>query len=411
MEDRPARSSTASRSEIRVSLHSTIQDIDPGDWNRLAAGNAFASHGWLLTSERCWLARFKALYVVLRMEGTVAAGAACYEIEDSPLVESLDDMLLGRLKRFVTGLGVSFLPALVCGPPQGYGWHIGVDAGLDPADQDRIRRQVLDAMEAEADRRGLPLSFALVLDEEMALCALLDERHYLVCRNVPVAVMEVPWGSIDEYFALLPAKRRHEFRRQRRRNHEAGAWVELLAGGAGLDERFLTLLDNNAREHGAAGVPFGRRFLRELRANTDAGALCFVARKGAAVSGAYLVLRRGDTAMAYAVGVDPDLGGDDFTYFELVYYRLIEYAIEYGIKRVYFGRGMYEMKVRRGCFLVEALIYTRRNWSKRLLNAAWYRMASLWNHFKLRPEIRRELPKRGMARRLRETPGRRDSGT
>ena len=147
-----------------VSVHPSIRDIDACEWNRLAGDNAFASHGWLLTIETCWRARFESLYFTLHRDGELRAGAVCYAVEASPGVETLDDLLLGRLRATASRLGISFLPALVCGPVQGYGWHIGIDPRLDIAAQDSIRVGMLNAIEAEADQRGLQLSFVQTLD-------------------------------------------------------------------------------------------------------------------------------------------------------------------------------------------------------------------------------------------------------
>lgn len=372
-----------SQSGLSLSVHSTIGDLESSEWDQLAGDNAFASYGWLLAAERCWLVTGEAVYFVARCDGEVAGGAVCYIVSDSRGLETLDELLLGRFTRIARCAGVGFLPALVCGPAQGYGWHIGVSEWLDIALQDRVRRIILNAMEKEADARGLVLSFALVLDNETALRTLLVGRCYLASRNMPVAVLDIPWNTFEAYLDHLPRRRRREFQRQHRRNHEAGTRIELLDAENNLDASFLALLDGNARNHGWAGFPFASGFLEILRAQPGAGTLQFIARKGETVTGALLVLVRKDTALAYAVGVDPHLARDDLTYFELVYRQLIEYAIGRGVKRIYYGRGMYELKKRRGCFLTESAIFTRVQYWRRPFYRAWYAISSLWLRYKL----------------------------
>lgn len=161
----------------------------------------------------------------------------------SPGVETLDDMLLGRLAPVAARVGVSFLPALVCGPAQGYGWHIGVDPDLDERSRGESRREVLDAIESEADRRGLSLSFAQVLDEEVELRGLPAKRGRLTSRNVPVARLDVRWRSMEEYFAQMPRRRRRTIRRESRRNADAGVSIGMRASCAGLQDRVLELLE------------------------------------------------------------------------------------------------------------------------------------------------------------------------
>lgn len=380
------RASCRPRAAIRldplVSIDSTLRSINPRDWNRLAGENAFASHGWLRTVEACWRASSEALYFTLRRDGEILAAAVCYVVNPSPGVETLDDMLLGRLRPAASSLGISFLPALVCGPAQGYGWHIGINPRLDVGAEAQIRREMLDAIEAEADRRGLPLSLTQTLDDEPELRALLEERGYLRGRNVPIAWMDVPWRSIDDYFASLPAKSRREAKRECRRNIKSGTRIELLESCEGFEERFLDLLGENARRHGSLKFPFGNGFLSSLSENMADGALIRLSRKGEAVSGVHLALRHGETAVAYAVGVDAELGGGDFTYFRLGYYSLIEYAIQHRINRIFFGRGMYDLKRRRGCRLMTSWIYTRTSVTHRALSGPWYELASWWNGYK-----------------------------
>lgn len=333
--------------------------------------------------ERLWRARFEPLYFLVEDDGELRAAAVAYLVEPSPAVETLDDLLLGRLRPAAARFGLGFLPALVCGPAQGYGWHIGTDTRLGAADRDRLRRLVLGALETEADRRRLSLAFPQVLDEQRELRALLAERGYLSSRNVPVAALDVRWRSLEEYFKSLPAKRRREFRRERRRNEAAGASIEPIDLDRDPAERLQDLLERNARRHGSPGWPFGPELFAELCAGLGEGAQTLVARKAGDLSGACVVLEQGGAATAYAVGVDPALGGDDFTYFNLCYYTLIERAIERGLERIYFGRGMYRVKLRRGCRLIGASVYLRTGPWRAALCRPWLALASAWNRRKL----------------------------
>jgi len=372
--------------------------VDAAAWNRLAGDNAFASYGWLLTLERMWRARFEPLYFTCAGGDGLSAGTVCYELKASPGIETLDDLLFGRLHGAALRLGCSFLPALICGPAQGYGWHIGTDPRLPADERDRLRRRVLDAVEEEADRRRLPLAFAHALDEQCELQALLEERRYLRSRNVPIALMDVRWASLADYFNSLPAKRRREFRRERRRNADAGVEIEALGGTRAPADRVYELLQDNARRHHSPPPPFGPEAFGELGRNMGDGVMVLVARKGESVSGAFVALEHGRAAIAYAVGVDPALGGEDFTYFNLVYYSLIERAIARGLDRIYFGRGMYSVKTRRGCRLSGASIYLRtRGALSRTLSRPWLALASAWNRSKLPAEVRRETEGAGSA--------------
>ena len=291
-------------------------------------------------------------------------------------------MLFGRLKRAAGFLGLSFLPAVVCGPLLGYGWHIGVHPELSNREADTARRLVLEAMESEADARGLQLSFALVLDDEPEMKALLRERRYLQCRNVPVAVLDLQWESFEDYLAHLPWKKRGEFRRQIRRNRQAGTTVHLMESSAGLENRLQELIDANSLKHNSIPFALGNGFFGELQRNLGRHVRIFTARKSGDLTAVCVLLERNDAAFAIAVGVDAAAAGDDCTYFQIGYYSLIADAMGSGMRRMFYGRGMYDIKVRRGCRLVDSWIYSRATGRGRILSAAWFAVVSFWNRRK-----------------------------
>lgn len=279
----------------------------------------------------------------------------------------------------------------MCGPAFGYGWHIGVDSTLSGEEAMTARRVILDALEAEADARGLQITFAGVSDEERGLKALLGQRRYLKSRNVPVAVLDLQWASFDEYLQSLSSRNRREFKRQINRNRSAGVLVELLDWPGELEGRFLELIDLNARKHNAFSFGLGPGFMSELKRAFGANVRIFRAQKAGVVTGVCVMLVRDDAAFPIVVGVDRAVSSDDYTYFQIVYNAPIADAIDSGLRRMYYGRGMYDLKARRGCALVNTWIYSRQSGPARMAVASWFAMASLWNRRKLSSRARRSL--------------------
>ncbi len=233
---------------------------------------------------------------------------------------------------------MSFLPAFVCGPALGYGWHVGLDPDLDAANADRARRVMLDAIETEARARGLTPSFVHVLDDESELRALLEDRGYLRAANVPVAVLDLGFGSFEDYLAAFPSKKRIEFRRQMSRNRETGTVIEIARGAEGHEERFLSLLDSNAQKHGGVRFACTRELFAALGEHLGNESRIFTATKSGVVSAVSVMLIRNRTAFPIAVGVDLD-SADDYTYFQVTYNSPIAHAIELGIRRMYLWTG------------------------------------------------------------------------
>lgn len=377
--------------EALPSLFHSLKEIDPREWDRLAGENAFATHGWLLTVERCSRGRIEPLYFVHREDGVAVASTVCYVVSRSNDVETLDHMIFGRATNAARTLRLSLLPALVCGPALGYGWHIGLDAALTAPESERVRTIMIDAMEAAARDRSLELSFAHVMDHERELTQQLRARDYLRCRNVPVAVLDIRWSTFDAYLEHLPPRARSEFRRQIKHNRAAGTVVDSATTMQGRERRVLELLDANARKHSRLDFALNERCFASFDAHMGARGRLFTATKADAVTAACLVLRQGTCAYAVAVGVDQDRAGDDYTYFHLTYNSTIADAIGSGVTRLYFGRGLYDVKLRRGCRLENTWVYSRASGARRIATAAWFMLASSWNRHKLPPRAQRRL--------------------
>jgi predicted N-acyltransferase len=371
-------------------LHS-LSDVDPCDWDRLAGDNAFATYGWLLTVEQCSRGRVEPLYFVHREDDRLVATAVCYVASRADEVETLDDMVYGRMAGVARRLRLSTLPALVCGAPLGYGWHVGLDVRLAQADRHRVCASMIDAMEGVARQRRLNLNFVHLMQHERELAEALQTRDYLQHVNVPVAVLDIGWTSFDAYLDHLPPRTRSEFRRQIKHNRAAGTTVDLVASMAPHDREVLSLFDANRWKHNRLRFAFDERCFASLDQHLHGRAKLLTATKGGSLTGACLVLEQGVCSYAVAVGIDQHRAAADYTYFHLTYNSVIADAIHSQRRRVYFGRGLYDVKLRRGCTLENTYVYSRASGAGRIATAAWFRLATSWNRLKLPPRARRIL--------------------
>ena len=157
--------------------------------------------------------------------------------------------------------------------------------------------------------------------------------------------------------------------------------------------RLLWLLSSNAGEHGDRASACGREVFPKLehdvarrrrssrRAPRDgvvAGVLVMLGRKAR---------RRGHRPVGIGFTAPNKLTRLPGS----TYYSLIAHAIQAGTRRIYYGRGMYEVKVRRGCRLAATWIYTRESGLRRLGSAAWFVVASAWNRYSMPRVVRRSL--------------------
>jgi len=89
------------------------------------------------------------------------------------------------------------------------------------------------------------------------------------------------------------------------------------------------------------------------------------------------------------IGVDHEIAGNDYTYFNICYYVPIENCINDGTKRLNCGTAMYALKRRRGCELKNMYIYFKsRNSIKQFMFKLWFSFHLQWYGKKLpQPKI------------------------
>jgi hypothetical protein len=184
----------------------------------------------------------------------------------------------------------------------------------------------------------------------------LRDRGYLPVTTGADAVLDVPPGDLDSYFAGFRANRRKVMRKERRRFLAAGPSVA-VSGSEGLTSDLVDLQRERYAQYGhrantAAVLDRFRRAamipgLMVLRADGAAGPLGFVGfyqdhphRRIVTRLGAFT---RDDTAC----------------YFNLAYYELISYAATAGGLRIHYGESTYRAKTMRGCRLVRLGTYFR----------------------------------------------------
>ena len=378
--------------DFDVAVHDTIRAVDREAWDALAGDNVLAAHGWLLTVEATLAAPLRPKYFVTRHLGRLVAGAAGYHVPLTDTVETLDSLVLGRLRPGLVRLGVSLLPTFVIGPLAAYGCHLLVAPDLPPEAGEALCLVLLDAIEAESAGAGVAPAFVNVLATQPALIRSLEKRGYFLLRGVPLNILEVVWDSFEGYLHHLDTVSRgarKDIRRQINRNRKRGTEITKLEDPRPHARRLHELLDLNSRRHNKTPFPFQPDFFGALRENLGEDAVIHVARKAGSITAVGVMLRRGTTAALPMVGVDHDLAGNDFTYFNIAHFRPIEEAIAGRIRRMIFGRALYELKARRGCKVVDT--FTAYRPSGRLTRALvrfWFPCLSAWNRAKLPARVR-----------------------
>lgn len=367
-----------------VSIRSvdSILDVPRDEWDALAGNQISVSHGWLKTVEENTDGVGRPIYYLAEESGRMVAATICNNIERGGKYRSLDGLLFGRMAAVAFKAGLSFLPATECGQALGYGSNILIRSGLAPEKVLDITDRLLVQVEERAAHESRALYLDRISDNQPELIRLLDRRGYLKTLGYPMNILTIGFSTFDDYVNSLEVFGRNSrkvVRREINKNRREGVVIEEMSDPSECESRLHDLLDLTHRKYNNTNIPFRRGFLSALKSNLGPEAVIYSARKGGRVIGAAVLLRRNDYGYIPMVGVDHEAAGNDFTYFNLAYYRPVRDAIQWRVKEVQCGAGMNEVKRRRGCQIRNTYLFYRSfNRLKQNLLKPYFNIHSAW---------------------------------
>jgi hypothetical protein len=355
---------TATGSRALRAVRRTFDAIDRSTWDDLAASNPWATPFSSWAFHRAWWdaygtgAHDETLALVPADGPDDAVPAAIAPLMHRHVLEPRDDELHTTM-RHATG------PALTPVAPDAKAIFFGASYHADyatllaaPADVAAAAEAVADYAERLGDpehpmpwdvvdlrrlREGDPVGEALAQAfgcRELANGWTLDFEREDVC---PIATLP-DGGTLDDFFALLGKKERHEIRRKVRRAEAAGD-IALTDSPDPLAD-LPAFIDLHQRRWGADGLfpdtPGGARsrvFFRRLFELFGRGGtlrLAFLTVGGRRIA-AGISFEAGDSVLYYNAGVDPD--ARDLSPGVVMVERYIRRAIEEGRRHVDFLRG------------------------------------------------------------------------
>ena len=322
----------------------SVDELDPGEWNALAGAECpFLRHEFLGALEHTdcvgpavgWIPR----YIVLADERGLAAAAPAY-VKSHSYGEFVFDF--GWAQAY-TRFGRRYYPKLTIAVPftPATGARLLVRPDLDG---ERMRRLLIEAIEAEAHAASLSSVHALFLDERdrQALAA----GRWLARRDCQFHWVNRGYADFDQYLETFTAEKRKKAKRERRRVAEAGITFETRLGSE-LDSR---LLDRVYAFHRDTFLRHGhepyltRAFFGEIARTLGDALMVKIALHGARPVAAAIFFFSPAALYGRYWGADADYHS---LHFETCYHQGIEFCIERGIARFEPGT-QGEHKVSRG---------------------------------------------------------------
>jgi predicted N-acyltransferase len=197
--------------------------------------------------------------------------------------------------------------------------------------------------------RFLFSSFLFVSEFDRLLMGSLQNMGYLRFLGTTTLYLDVKLPSFEDYLKSLKRKTRQNIRREIRKCAENGVTIEegdLRDLSMKLSELFSALHSKYQTSKCAFDSSFFITLSKHARNNTKV----FVAEKNNKVVGFSLSVRQGNVLDVFIVGFDYEARTNtDFTYFNVCYYAPIRWAIDEGIKKIYYRFKAEKVKLDRGC--------------------------------------------------------------
>ena len=240
--------STASFAAARVSgfnvtIHHSIHEINPDEWNEIVGeGRVWQSHAALALLQDGGIEDYRARYLVLRTnDGRIAAHTTAYIIETDLLIFSQG--VLKRLLENIRRVLPKFLRTSIreCGCPVSAGNPMCRREGIEYTDVLALLCNALEQIAAK-ERIGFLLLRDFV-DADVAELSELARHGFSRIPNLPTTELAVKWRSFEEYVLAMRSRHRQKIRRGLRLAQRAGL---ARAGPMNSPAWWMSLRDNGA---------------------------------------------------------------------------------------------------------------------------------------------------------------------
>jgi predicted N-acyltransferase len=367
----------------QVIIADTIRGIPKEQWDALTGENPLSSYGWLLTVEETLLNEVRPRYFVFRDDENIVGGAVCYIASKKAKMVTLDNHLFGRLKPAANAAGISFLPGMVCCPFKSSGHHILVAEDMDGLQKEKVIRQILEAMEVESDKKKISLAFTQVCEHEGMLITLLTQRGFHRTTDLPLTYLSVLWDTFEGYKKYIREKSlkwKRNIAQDINKHQKSGVIIEPAADDLiEWEKPMIGLLNRHYLTHNNIALPYNENILNRLKTNLKENVVIYRARIGGSLIGLSVMVKKDGVWSFVLVGIDQALAKKNATYFNILFYRPIEDAIASKIRKIYYGNGLYEVKIRRGCDIAKTFIFYKNY--RRMFHIPvkiWFLLHHLW---------------------------------
>ncbi|MBV9545151.1 MAG: GNAT family N-acetyltransferase [Chloroflexi bacterium] len=205
-----------------------------------------------------------------------------------------------------------------------------------------LRIAVLEAVRAQARaERALFVTYGHCSPDDVRWPAL-SAAGFHQYGSLSDMVLPIAWQSTTDYLSSLPGSDRRRITKQERRAEREGVRVERLHSPDQHARRLRELIAGVLVHHGTCDI-YVTDFVEQAQAVCGTDLHVIAAWRGGEIIGCAVALRDGDTLMAKWLGLDYALSWGTSTY-RLLLFRIVELAIELGVRTLSLGPTASETK-------------------------------------------------------------------
>jgi len=287
----------------------------------------------------------------------------------------LDTSLQGRARQFTDKIAAHLprllsLRALALGSPLAERCHIGFAPDLTPSQREAAFKFLMQTLDQHGRSLGASLTGIkdLAAPDEAGLVATLTEAGFARMASLPVAIVDLPFATPDEYLASLSPNMRSTMRRKLKRR--ARVRFELRENVEGLESQLAGLYRATQAQSGEdygdlEHLPEGY-FGAVLKA-LPGRALVSLYWVDDTLAAFNLLLLEPNRTIDKFVGMRYPLAREHDLYY-LRWMDAVSYCLQNHIPALQAGQTAYREKLRLGARLVESAIYFKHR--NPLLNTA-----------------------------------------
>jgi len=333
-----------------VKAFKTINSINKEEIDSIA-DDGFFTYGWFKTLETSQPMKIDPLYLIVYEADKIVAFAPCFiDKENHYFIFGPSVMpFMSRFLKMSNKFGLSKKHVLLCYSPYCYRTKVSLGKNLNEC-------LVLNDLTKEIDaickkEKILFSSFLFVSEFDKRLLMHLENMgyHKFFYRNT--LYLDVRWRNFEDYLQSLKGDVRKNVRREIKSCKKNGVIIEEMNEFKDLSTTLSDLYSNLLLKYQKnVKSPFSASFYESLSDYAKDKTKVFIAKKKGVVIGFSICLRQGEILDVFHCGFNYDLmEKSDFVYFNIVYYEPIKWALQEGIRKIYYRITAEDVKYRRGC--------------------------------------------------------------